>query len=88
MPLTNKQQQAKNLINLLIRHCWSNPDFKTKLIKDPVKTIEEVTGVPNTLPEEVSIEVEDQSDSSLIYLNIPPKSHSISVKDKRQKPEK
>lgn len=73
MPLTRKQQQAQNLINLLIRYCWENRDFKLKLMNDPIKTIEEITGAPNKLPEGTSITVEDQSDTSLIYLNIPTK---------------
>ncbi len=76
MELTTAQKQAAQLIQTLIKASWKSKKFKRKLIKSPVKTIEKVTGKKSKLPEGVKIEVEDQSDPSIIYFNIPIKPKS------------
>jgi len=71
LELTAEQKQAQQFINSLIKNCWSNPEFKKKLIDNPVKTIEKVTGKKSKLPKGFRVKVEDQSETSKIYLNIP-----------------
>lgn len=78
MELTTAQKQAAQLIQTLIKACWGSKKFKKKLIKSPVKTIEKVTGKKSHLPKGIQIEVEDQSDPTMIYLNIPPKPKNLS----------
>lgn len=73
MELTSKQKQAQKIIQLLIKNCWESAEFKKKLIHSPITTIEKVTGKPSHFPKDVRIEVEDQSDPSIIYFNIPTK---------------
>ncbi|VAW11840.1 hypothetical protein MNBD_BACTEROID03-1900 [hydrothermal vent metagenome] len=77
LKLTKQQKQAQEFIQQLIKVCWENPDFKKQLIASPIKTIEKVTGKPNRLPEGIQVEVEDQSNPSIIYLNIPARSNSV-----------
>ncbi|WP_257669661.1 hypothetical protein [Parapedobacter tibetensis] len=79
MELTKRQRQSQQLIAYLIKVCWKNPTFKKRFIASPVETIEKVTGKPSHLPEGMRVVVEDQSDSSIIYLNIPAKPPGISM---------
>ncbi len=71
LKLTTDQKQAAKFIQELKKACWQSEKFKRKLIKSPVKTIEKLTGRKNRLPKGIKIQVEDQSDPSIIYLNIP-----------------
>ena len=71
MIVTKKIVEAHRLINLLIETAQKNNRFKQRLIKDPIKTIEKVTGKPSHFPEGIRIQVEDQSDTSIVFLNLP-----------------
>ncbi len=66
-----QQKQGVELMNSLVEKAWNNAEFKEQLIKNPVATIESVTG--HKLNDNVNFIVEDQSDSSKIFLNIPRK---------------
>lgn len=60
------------VLNQVIEECWSNPGFIETLKKDPVVTIEKLTGQKVELPEGVSrIEVVDQTNPNVININIP-----------------
>lgn len=71
MIVTKKLVEAHRLINLLIETAQKNNHFKQRLIKEPIKTIEKVTGKPSHFPEGITIQVEDQTDPSIIFLNLP-----------------
>ncbi|MFD0862941.1 hypothetical protein ACFQ1M_12065 [Sungkyunkwania multivorans] len=75
MKLTRQQRQAQHIISHLIKNCWENPRFKKKLIENPIKTIEKVTGKPSHFPKGMRIKVEDQSNSNIIFFNLPTKPH-------------
>lgn len=64
-----QQKQGAELMRTLVEKAWESATFKDQLVKNPVETIESVTG--NKLNQEVNFVVEDQTDSSVIYLNIP-----------------
>lgn len=66
-----QQKQGVDLMNSLVEKAIENASFKEELIKNPVSTIESVTG--KKIEENVNFVVEDQSDSSILYLNIPRK---------------
>ncbi|KAB7725718.1 class IIb bacteriocin, lactobin A/cerein 7B family [Rudanella paleaurantiibacter] len=71
MMTQEQQKQAETLVRTLAQKAWESSTFKEQLIRNPVSTIESVTGqaiTPNT-----KIVVEDQTDNSVIYLNIPRK---------------
>lgn len=73
MELLEVQQRSNEVIKDLISKSWEDEAFKQEFISSPVKTIEKSTGKANHLPEGMTVVVEDQTDPSIIYLNIPAK---------------
>ena len=71
MIATQKLMEAHRLINLLIETALANEKFKRELISNPIKTIEKVTGKPSHFPKGIGIQIEDQSDPSIVFLNLP-----------------
>ncbi len=66
-------KQGQELLQKLIRKAWDNPEFKSQLVDNPKKTISVMVGNNNTSVQDgKEIVVEDQTDESVIYLNIPP----------------
>lgn len=66
-----QQKQGTELIKTLAQKAWESSTFKEQLVKNPLATIQSITGKPFTLPENKKIVVEDQTDESVIYFNIP-----------------
>lgn len=66
-----QQKQSAELIQTLAQKAWKSSNFKEQLISNPVATIESVTG--QKMQPETKFVVEDQTDESVIYLNIPRK---------------
>ena len=73
MIATKKLLEAQRLIQLLIETALHNEAFKHQLISDPIRTIEKVTGKSSNLPKGIRIQVEDQSDPAIIFINLPTK---------------
>ena len=74
MKITIEQQEkGKELYDELVQKAWDSTTFKEQLINNPEGTIEEVTGISPKLPKDTKVVVEDQTDASIIYLNIPQK---------------
>jgi len=70
--ITKEQQyQSAELIKTLAQKAWESSSFKEQLVTNPISTIESVTG--QKIPESLNILVEDQTDDSIIFLNIPRK---------------
>lgn len=68
-----QQKQGVELMRTLVEKAWESSTFKDQLVKNPKETISQVTGRDvNSLSKEKKIIVEDQSDKSIIYINIPP----------------
>ena len=67
MELTNDQK----ILQSIVKKAWKDPDFKSNLTTNPVTTIEKFLGHPIQLPEGKSIAVVDQTNSSIIFINIP-----------------
>ncbi|RSK47567.1 TOMM propeptide domain-containing protein [Hymenobacter rigui] len=68
-----QQEEGAELMQLLAQKAWESSTFKEQLIKNPVETIELVTGKKVTMFQNKKIAVEDQTDESVIYFNIPAK---------------
>jgi hypothetical protein len=66
-----QQKQGAELMKTLVEKAWESSTFKDQLIKNPTGTIESITGKKSN--ENFKFVVEDQTDSSVIYLNIPRK---------------
>ncbi|WP_269236236.1 class IIb bacteriocin, lactobin A/cerein 7B family [Flavobacterium flavigenum] len=67
-----QQEKGAELVKVLAQKAWESTAFKEQLIKDPIAAIEQVTGKA-LLPSDKRIVVEDQTDESVIYFNIPAK---------------
>jgi hypothetical protein len=73
MKLAEAQERSSAVMKTLISKSWEDEAFKREFIASPVKTIEKTTGKPNHLPAGMTVLVEDQTNPSIIYLNIPAK---------------
>ncbi|QVY64636.1 NHLP leader peptide family RiPP precursor [Polaribacter sp. Q13] len=65
--------KSQKLLQSIIQKAWEDEAFKQELIANPVKVIEELTGEKINLPEDKTLVVKDQTDDSVIYINIPAK---------------
>ena len=70
---TEKQQKGAELLNILFDKAWNDDAFKQQLIDNPITSIEGITGKSFMMPENKKLIVDDQTDESVIYLNIPHK---------------
>ena len=66
-----QQKQSVELAKILTEKAWESSTFKNQLIENPVSTIESVIGYK--MPSDTKVVVEDQTDTSTIYFNIPKK---------------
>ena len=66
-------KESKKVIDEVIENAWASTIYKEKLIANPRIVIEETTGIEITVPKYVKLIVEDQTDSSKYFLNIPRK---------------
>ena len=71
MELTAKQKKSQELLQKIITKAWEDKSFKEELIANPIDAIEELTGEKINLPEGKTILVNDQTDTSVVYINIP-----------------
>lgn len=55
----------------VLQKAWKDPNFRKRLIQNPVEEIERLTGARIELPEGKTLEVYDQTDASKVYLNLP-----------------
>jgi hypothetical protein len=69
-------EQRKNkeeVLRLIVSKAWEDIDFRKSLVTDPITAIENLTGVKIILPEGKTLVVNDQTDKSKVYMNIPSK---------------
>lgn len=65
--------KEQKLLSTILNEVWGNEAFKSDLLTNPVKAIERLTGQEIKLPEGKTLVVNDQSNPSIVYLNIPAK---------------
>lgn len=68
-----QQEKGAELVKILAQKAWESSAFKEQLVKNPIAAIKEVTGKDLTHLSDKRIVVEDQTDESVIYFNIPAK---------------
>ena len=66
-----QQKEGAELISTLAQKAWESSAFKEQLVKDPATAIRLVTGKNFVIPENQKLIVDDQTNPSIIYLNIP-----------------
>lgn len=71
MKYLEQQNKAQQLLTTLAQKAWESTTFKEQLINNPIAAIEEATGKDLSKLNDKRIVVEDQTDESIIYLNIP-----------------
>jgi hypothetical protein len=71
MTYLEQQQKGKELLANLTQKAWESSAFKEQLINNPVAAIGEITGKDVSFLNDRKIVVQDQTDSSVIYINIP-----------------
>ncbi|MCK8496023.1 NHLP leader peptide family RiPP precursor [Spirosoma sp. RP8] len=64
-------QRKQEIIEAIISKAWEDVNFRKELVADPIKTIEKLTGVKIDLPEGKTLVINDQTDKSKLYVNIP-----------------
>ncbi|MEW7281270.1 NHLP leader peptide family RiPP precursor [Aquimarina sp. 2201CG1-2-11] len=69
MELTATQKKAQELLNTLIVKTWEDPEFKERLIANPLEEIKKATG--KKIETHKKVFVVDQSNPDHIYINIP-----------------
>lgn len=69
----------KEVLRTVLDKARKDPAFKQELISAPVEAIKKVTGVEVTVPEGRTLVVEDQTDPSVIFINIPPRKNTDDV---------
>ena len=65
------QEKGAELLKTLVEKAWESATFKDQLVKNPLATIQEFTNKNFSLPDNKRIVVEDQTNESVIYFNIP-----------------
>lgn len=73
--ILENQEKGAEFIKTLAQKAWESSTFKEQLINSPLTTIEKVTGKTLSIPNDKKIVVEDQTDESVIYFNIPAKTN-------------
>lgn len=66
-----EQNREEEVLRLVISKAWEDVNFRKSLIADPVKAIENLTGAKIVLPEGKTLVINDQTDKSKVYVNIP-----------------
>lgn len=67
---TTKEQK---LFQTIVQKAWKSTSFKEELINNPIAAIESLTGKRVKLPKGKTIVVRDQTNESVVYINIPAK---------------
>ena len=63
----------------IVQKAWDSPEFKNELTSNPVEAIEKLTGKKINLPVGKTLVVRDQTDESIVYINIPSKQNTEDV---------
>lgn len=66
-----KFTKEQKLLQTIIQKAWEDESFKNELINSPIVAIEKLTGERVKLPEGKTLVVRDQTEESIVYLNIP-----------------
>jgi uncharacterized protein YlzI (FlbEa/FlbD family) len=63
--------EEQKLFTEIVQKAWEDAEFKKELVANPIVAIEKLSGKKLNLPEGKKIVVRDQTDESVIYINIP-----------------
>lgn len=66
-----EDKKVEEVLKLVISKAWEDLNFRKNLIADPINAIETLTGARVVLPEGKELIINDQTDKSKVYVNIP-----------------
>ncbi|TDW51700.1 putative ribosomally synthesized peptide [Flavobacterium sp. 270] len=66
-----EHKKEEEVLRLIISKAWEDTNFRKNLISDPLKAIEDLTGAKIVLPEGKTLVINDQTDKSKVFVNIP-----------------
>jgi hypothetical protein len=66
-----EQKKEEEVLRLILSKAWEDINFRKSLIADPITTIENLTGAKIILPDGKTLVINDQTDKSKVYVNIP-----------------
>jgi hypothetical protein len=66
-----EQNKEEEVLRLVISKAWEDINFRKSLVSDPITAIENLTGAKIVLPEGKTLVINDQTDKSKVYVNIP-----------------
>ncbi|MBL4605176.1 MAG: NHLP leader peptide family RiPP precursor [Flavobacteriaceae bacterium] len=66
-----ERTKEQKLFQTIVKRAWEDNAFKQELIASPLNAIENLTGERIKLPEGKTIVVRDQTNESVVYINIP-----------------
>lgn len=64
-------KNVEDILKVVISRAWEDVSFRKNLILDPIHSIENLTGAKVVIPEGKELIINDQTDKSKIYVNIP-----------------
>lgn len=65
--------QEQKLYAQVVEKAWEDAQFKSELVANPLEAIEKFTGKKLVIPQGQTLVVKDQTNESVVYLNIPRK---------------
>ncbi|UHG94885.1 NHLP leader peptide family RiPP precursor [Spirosoma oryzicola] len=71
--------KEQNLYAEIVQKAWEDDQFKSELLANPIPAIEKLTGQKPSLPQGKTLVVRDQTDESIVYINIPAKFNTEDV---------
>lgn len=66
-----KLTQEQELYQQIVQKAWEDVTFKEELKANPLAAIEKLTGIKLNIPSDKTIIVTEQTDNSVVYINIP-----------------
>ncbi|AXG69010.1 NHLP leader peptide domain protein [Kordia sp. SMS9] len=71
METSQKQERTQQLLAKALEEALTNETFKQELMTNPLEAIENLTGEKLSLKEGTKMQVVDQTEDNVFYLNIP-----------------
>ncbi|MGF7217824.1 hypothetical protein GGR92_004001 [Spirosoma lacussanchae] len=80
MEATLEQKEVgKKLLSSLVTKAQDDKEFRYELVTNPYQVLEKIGCPESNLPKDVKIKFEDQTDETVVYLNIPRKVDTESI---------
>lgn len=76
-------RSEQEILYEVLQKAWEDSEFRKRLVQNPMEEIERLTGARVVLPQGKTLVVNDQTDDSKFYLNIPKHPNSVELTEKQ-----